>query len=245
MDPAPRIHTGIKVRPRSPKGVENVARRDAHPTLREHSLTKRKKRKKSDRIELRVAPGAPEFTYEGERFRIAQKTDGVRCHWHLYGGESGNVIAYKHFYASHPRSGWYILARTRKAHGYYFVSTENRGKRWQPYVHLIILLAFKGQRTCGGAVGRHLDDDPTNNSAANLVWGTQSENALDAHEHRRARTTPGTKEIPVYVPRETVEKLRDAGVSNDRLRAVVAEVLVRWHSRLISRPTGLTAVTAR
>jgi hypothetical protein len=51
-------------------------------------------------------------------------------------------------------------------------------------VHRIVLDAFVGPRP-DGMECRHLDDDPTNNALSNLVWGTRSENQLDAVRNGR------------------------------------------------------------
>lgn len=49
-------------------------------------------------------------------------------------------------------------------------------------VHALVLLAFVGPRP-DGMLTRHLDGDPTNNHLSNLVYGTPSENAMDAVRH--------------------------------------------------------------
>lgn len=49
-------------------------------------------------------------------------------------------------------------------------------------VHCLVLEAYLGPRP-EGLVARHLDGNPGNNSWTNLVWGTQSENMLDAVAH--------------------------------------------------------------
>lgn len=49
-------------------------------------------------------------------------------------------------------------------------------------VHHCVLLAFVGCRPAG-AVGRHLDGDPSNNAATNLAWGSHRDNSNDARLH--------------------------------------------------------------
>jgi len=53
------------------------------------------------------------------------------------------------------------------------------------YVHELVLTAFAGPRP-PGAVCRHLNDDPHDNRAENLAWGTYEENAADALRNGRA-----------------------------------------------------------
>lgn len=50
-------------------------------------------------------------------------------------------------------------------------------------VHHAVLEAFVGPRPAG-ALGRHLDDDPTNNHYSNLAWGNDLENAADRRRNR-------------------------------------------------------------
>lgn len=50
------------------------------------------------------------------------------------------------------------------------------------YIHHLVAESFHGVRPDGMEV-RHLDGDPTNNAAANLKWGTSSENNDDIVRH--------------------------------------------------------------
>lgn len=47
------------------------------------------------------------------------------------------------------------------------------------YVHRLVCETFHGKKPFTGAVVRHLDGDKTNNTPANLAWGTQSDNRFD------------------------------------------------------------------
>jgi hypothetical protein len=51
-------------------------------------------------------------------------------------------------------------------------------------VHRLILEAFAGPGP-QGALALHADDDPTNNTLANLRWGTRSDNLYDAVRNGR------------------------------------------------------------
>ena len=56
--------------------------------------------------------------------------------------------------------------------------TDNTGKTTTRTVHSLVLETFVGPRPLA-CEGRHLDDDPSNNSIGNLAWGTRRENMLD------------------------------------------------------------------
>lgn len=49
-----------------------------------------------------------------------------------------------------------------------------KGKTYK--VHRLICEAFNGPAPFEGAVAMHLDENPANNRAGNLKWGTQKEN---------------------------------------------------------------------
>lgn len=66
--------------------------------------------------------------------------------------------------------------------GYLTVIMFNQGKRIRKPVHILVLEAFKCARPVG-AVARHLNGINTDNSANNLIWGTQKENIHDKWEH--------------------------------------------------------------
>lgn len=51
-------------------------------------------------------------------------------------------------------------------------------------VHILVLEAFVGPRP-DGMVGRHRNDDTTNNALTNLCWGTRVENVQDAVRNGR------------------------------------------------------------
>ena len=75
------------------------------------------------------------------------------------------------------------------------------GKRVTAALHGLVLEAFQGPRP-EGLVARHLDDNPLNNTVENLVWGTQSENVLDAVRngtHRQTQKTHCPRRHPLVV----------------------------------------------
>jgi len=66
--------------------------------------------------------------------------------------------------------------------GYLIVTLWRDGKQTSPLVHRLVLSAFESEPT-PGQEARHLNGDQTDNRAANLRWGTHSENQLDQVEH--------------------------------------------------------------
>jgi hypothetical protein len=54
-------------------------------------------------------------------------------------------------------------------------------------VHELVAEAFLGPRPEGMLI-RHLDDNPLNNRASNLAWGTQADNIADAERLNPGRT---------------------------------------------------------
>lgn len=82
--------------------------------------------------------------------------------------------------------------------GHLRVNLKVSGKETACYVHRLVLLAFEGPCPEGQQV-RHLDGDPTNNSLANLKYGTPKENSEDTIRHGRTRNG---KEARTHCPRE-------------------------------------------
>lgn len=55
------------------------------------------------------------------------------------------------------------------------------------YVHHLVAAAFLGKRPEGVTLIRHLDDDPNNNKASNLSWGTKTDNGRDSVRNKKWR----------------------------------------------------------
>lgn len=68
--------------------------------------------------------------------------------------------------------------------------TTATGRRKRFRVHRLVAETYLSPRPLGREL-RHLDGNKTNNSAANLAWGTQAENAADRERH--GRTSRGVK----------------------------------------------------
>lgn len=74
---------------------------------------------------------------------------------------------------------WHDLnLRLVKGRKYLTVCIKRGGKRFKTAVHPLILEAFAGPAPPGMEC-RHKDDNPLNNRADNLVWGTRFENMDD------------------------------------------------------------------
>lgn len=77
-----------------------------------------------------------------------------------------------------------VASRVNPA-GYLGVTLVRAPRRWVVHVHRLVIEAFVGPRPSPKHEVRHLDGDKSNNSAANLAWGTSSENKLDVIRHGR------------------------------------------------------------
>lgn len=75
-----------------------------------------------------------------------------------------------------------LLKPISKKTGYQYVFLYQDRQRSKKYIHNLVLLAFIGSPEKGQEC-RHLDGNPTNNTSANLRWGTKQENALDKRRH--------------------------------------------------------------
>jgi len=75
-----------------------------------------------------------------------------------------------------------VRSHPGNAHGYLKVRIQHNGIRHTFWVHRLICTAFHGEPPIYDgetAHVRHLDDNPQNNHADNLRWGSRSENERD------------------------------------------------------------------
>jgi len=86
------------------------------------------------------------------------------------------------------RSGVLILRTDRK--GYLFAAFRTDGMNCKRAVARLVAQAFIGPRPAGCVV-RHMDGNKTNNTPANLAYGTPSQNEHDKRSHGTAAI--GTK----------------------------------------------------
>lgn len=82
---------------------------------------------------------------------------------------------------AHPKGrtpALHVLTPTLHANGYLNVGLRREGHRRVIGVHRLVCAAFHG---APGAQqeARHKDNDPTNNAASNLRWGTHADNVQD------------------------------------------------------------------
>lgn len=71
-------------------------------------------------------------------------------------------------------------------YGYHqYTLKPDGGKKKMFYAHVAVALAFVGPKPGPGYEVRHLDDDKSNNTVGNLVWGTKRENTDDAMRNKR------------------------------------------------------------
>lgn len=74
-----------------------------------------------------------------------------------------------------------VLTQLNGSKGYKQVGLHRSGQTTH-HVHRLVLLAFAGPAPEGMEV-RHLNGDRTDNTLANLTWGTHLENMRDQREH--------------------------------------------------------------
>ena len=93
------------------------------------------------------------------------------------GYEFGDAGEVRHTYGFESNPPQYTnLARSVSTQGY---ETVSLGRGRVQYHRLVALMAF-GRWPEPGEVVRHLDDDPLNNFASNLAFGTQRDNVRDS-----------------------------------------------------------------
>jgi hypothetical protein len=78
-----------------------------------------------------------------------------------------------------------IKSQRLDKNGYPRVNLTDKGVQSSVWVHTLVLNAFVGPMPEWAKLCRHLDDVKTNNTLANLQWGTQSENEQDKIKNGR------------------------------------------------------------
>jgi hypothetical protein len=80
-------------------------------------------------------------------------------------------------------------AEARSGHRYVILAGDD-GRTRKQFVHRLVATAFLGPPPFEGALVLHQDDDPSNNTAGNLYWGTHQDNVLDAKLNRKLPDAP-------------------------------------------------------
>ncbi len=94
---------------------------------------------------------------------------------------------------------------------YVYVDLSKNGKRIREDVSNLVLNAFKGKRPKKTHQRRHLDNDPSNNAASNLEWGTFEENVTDRVEHGKEKKKRGE---PLKKPKVDLRKKKSFFAKN-------------------------------
>lgn len=81
--------------------------------------------------------------------------------------------------------GRVLAVNENRTGGHQWVTLYSQGFGTKVYVHRAVATAFLPKSVA--PVVRHQDDDPTNNRASNLAWGTQADNVQDMRTRGRAR----------------------------------------------------------
>ena len=89
-----------------------------------------------------------------------------------------------------PRGNWPAghrlrPARSRSGHLYVMLAAwPGANRSTKHFVHRLVARAFLGESPFANACVLHGDDDPGNNSVANLRWGTRKDNHADRMKNR-------------------------------------------------------------
>ena len=146
----------------------------------------------------------------GEELRLCEFKDAPPLDWLIYADTSGEIHVIK---PSSPTE-FKNPRKTLRSDGYYMVSFAKKQRKdngdidyHQVRVHEVVLTAFIGPRP-DGYVGKHKNDDPSDNRLCNLEWGSQSENAEERHAHSQKGTTPQLNKVKVHISKWVVDELR-------------------------------------
>ena len=157
----------------------------------------------------------------------------VPGHAGLWASEDGRILS--------DRSGAMRELSQRLCRGYFVVTVDERGERRKRAVHNLVCRAWHGVPTDAAPHVRHLDGVATNNSPANMKWGTPADNAADAIRH--GTRGPGERARRLKLSdeqvRNMVQRLRDG----EDTRSLAAEFGVsRYYPRQLATQPGRRAV---
>ena len=114
--------------------------------------------------------------------------------------------------------GWgagHILRPAANRRHLYVMLSDGKGNTRKQYVHRLVALAFIGPPPFEGAYVLHHDDDPSNNTPANLYWGTHGQNVEDAKlnrkvpaERRKRGAQPGEANSSAVLTERQVKRIK-------------------------------------
>ena len=125
--------------------------------------------------------------------------------------------------------GYRLLSASPSSGGYHTLKIKLAANKYKTVRrHIIILETFKGIRP-KGAVARHLDGNPGNDTPNNLEWGTYTENGQDTIKH--GNTTRGSKNT-------------QAKLTEDQIKIIINLIKEeKLSGRAIARQFGVSAQT--
>lgn len=109
---------------------------------------------------------------------------------------------------------------TNNRYGRQIVSLAKDGTQHSKYVHSLVLEAFVGPRP-EGYEALHRDGNASNNTLANLRWGTKEENDADMRTHGRKK---GVRHHAAVLSDDLVRTIR-VRVANGETHQAVADSL--------------------
>jgi hypothetical protein len=109
------------------------------------------------------------------------------------------------------------LSRTSSRKGYAQVTLCRQGKQRTVEVHRLVCRAFHGEPLPGQEVA-HLDGDPANPAASNLVWASRTEN--HAHKRRHGTRLTGERLPSSVLTEKAAVDIVEAAAAGEPKRAI-------------------------
>jgi hypothetical protein len=138
--------------------------------------------------------------------------------------DMGNVRTYFCSRALTP-SPTRLMKLGNKRKGYYAVNLMKDGKPHHRFVHRLVAEAFCDPSDAGGRLVLHANDNPLDNRAENLRWGTSLENSRDAMRNGRYRKGEGAPA---------------AKITDDQARRILSFRVAGMTQSAIAREFGIT-----
>lgn len=118
-------------------------------------------------------------------------------------------------------------------HGYYSVGLRRNGRTDTREVHTLVAAAFLGPRAESDEQIRHLNGDQTDNRAANLAYGTRSQNQLDLYNYRgfhHKLTAANVREIRARLEAGELGRniAHDYGIADSTVSAIKHKEVYKW-----------------